>query len=566
MNKEKALRILGLTEPFTREELNKRYRILAKENHPDYHPEKTQIMQEINYAKEYLEKNYTFSSTELTEYKKKKLEEFKKFISLNMSDYSECFSQFINLNKDLLTYVLSFASVYDKKEFDLLYNSSISDIKEKYKFLKVDYFKENYIDDNNISINYNCNVQEFYNQLLKIKHIYSREVHFKKKIKETVQKYASYTGYSTLCKKIEEEIEKIILECKNSKYRNQDDYLNKFNQNIDSLFKKYFSILNDINTIEDYFKSMYSSEILTLVYSLYSSSISIDEISKNSGMSSREIKLYCELIDFKNKYLNSNIFTQECELSFNNIKNEYNNLIKNNEIKLNQDKINDIYNRILDNYHHALSSLSPLDNFNEKEKMSDILRKVFKIFELVVSGKLAIDSLYVLDNITFTNLENDNKLLSEIKPNVFDQNNSLTIYIDETSRQILVLKDKKVYYFSNDSSILGSVSESNRSFNHFLSINEYLEKANYVGIKTTLVRTYNKYVELVDYLYEYNDIVFFKDQNGNIKFTNIRNANLNKSFIQRTTTLNDKDEFLQVLSEQLNCAIIEYEEKQNRKR
>lgn len=563
MNKAKALRILGLSEPFTKEDLIKRYRILAKENHPDYHPEKTQIMQEINFAKEYLEKNYDFSVAEFEDYKKQKLEEFKKFILLDMSDYSECFSKFNGLNNDKLNFITSFSKVYDKKEFDSLFNSSILDIKGKYKSLELDYFKENYIDSINVYINYDCSVQSFYDKLLKIKYTYSREIQFNKKITQEVQKYASYNGYSIFASKIEEEKEKIVLECKNCKYKNQDNYINKFNQKIESLFTGYFSVLNDINTMEDYFKSMHSNEILTLVYSLYNSSISIDEISKNSGMSKEEIEIYCKLINFKNSFLKSEYFTQEFELSLNNIKIEYNNLRKVNDLKLNQAKIIVIYNRLLNNYHRVLSSLNPLENFREKEKMSDILKQVFEIFELVKNGKLGIDSLYMLENITFTNLENDNKLLSEVKSNIFTKDNSINIYIDYTNMQIEVLKDDKTYIFLSDGSVH---SMPTRTFNNCITIDEYLSIANYIGLKSSIVRSYNKYVEVLDYLYEYCDFIFFKDQNGTIRFTNSKNAPLDKYFIQKITDLSNKDEFLNVLSEQLNSAILEFEEKQNRKR
>ena len=570
MNKEKALRILGLTEPFTKEELIKRYRILVKENHPDYHPDKTEIMQEINYAKEYLEKNYTFSSTELIEYKKKKLEEFKKFVSLNMSEYSKCFLKFKKdiewLFKYLNDELVNNNTIDFKEGIDSVFNTAFFTLEKYFKDLKYDYFNENYIDDNNISINYDCNVQEFYDQLLKIKYSYSREVQFIIKITEAIQKYSSYIGYSILEEEIDLEAEKIIAKCKASKYRNQDNYINEFNNNIDILFKKYFDMLSKINAMEEYFENMYSNEVLTIIYSLYSSSISIEDISKNSGMNKKEIKLYCELIKIKNRLLKPINKIQECEISLNNIKDEYNNIMKINELKLNEKEINEIYNRVLYRYHSVLSGLSPIDNFKEKEKMADILRKVFEIFELVVNGSLSLDSLYMLDNITFVNFENDNELLSKIKPNGSVKDNSISIYVDFRIGRLKVSKNDKCYYFADIGEILSDFTINNKEFYGCITIEEYLEKANYLGLRTIMTRNLKKYSELVDYLYEYNEFVIFRNQKGNFEWTTSKNAAINPVSVQKITELNNKKEFLNALRGQINRTILEYEEKQNRAR
>jgi len=99
-----------------------------------------------------------------------------------------------------------------------------------------------------------------------------------------------------------------------------------------------------------------------------------------------------------------------------------------NELKSSQKEITGIYNRVLDNYHKMILSLIPIDILKKKKKCHDILRKLFEIFELVVNGILSIDSLYMLDNITLVNFENDNNLISEIKSNSPVKDDSIVIY------------------------------------------------------------------------------------------------------------------------------------------
>ena len=194
MNFEKALRILGLNSNFTEEELKKAHRELANKYHPDRNksPEAEAMMKDINEARDYLanyfrmfKNNYTRNtsqssannSREAEMYYQEKLDELSNIAKFDFNKYKV--SNKIKVVIDAIKQIVHYYSIYakNKKEKEIVhqeYEEYLKMIKYRFKELTAKFYKENGIDEKIVkeTINYNCSLEELYEQLLKIRNKY----------------------------------------------------------------------------------------------------------------------------------------------------------------------------------------------------------------------------------------------------------------------------------------------------------------------------------------------------------------------------------------------------------
>ena len=214
MNFEKAINILGLKSNFTAEELKRAHRELVNKYHPDRNrtPEAEEKTKEINAAREYLAKylkesksRYNPSNSEQTyknnnqdtfnfrEYRDKKTDEIYNIIDFDFDKYfdiykvTETIKGFIQTIRTIAFSSYSKITIMKTKEsIDNEFNKTINEIKDVFKLIKEAFYKENSINESDVeeNINYDCTLEEFYEQLLKIKNKYSINAIIKEKYKE----------------------------------------------------------------------------------------------------------------------------------------------------------------------------------------------------------------------------------------------------------------------------------------------------------------------------------------------------------------------------------------------
>lgn len=132
-----------------------------------------------------------------------------------------------------------------------------------YKELQREFFEKHIINERVISetINYNCSLDDFYEQLLKIKDKYSIENVFLRKIEETTEKYKYYAGYDIARAEIEARKrkynEKVEVLQKNidiftteELYKLMQNFLKQLEDEIEEIFSQVFVIKNKIDKLE----------------------------------------------------------------------------------------------------------------------------------------------------------------------------------------------------------------------------------------------------------------------------------------------------------------------------
>ena len=202
---EKALNILGLKPNFTEAELKKVHRALVNEYHPDRNknPEAEEKMKEINAAREFLARylkngfqneqpnynSYNKNSIDIEIYRIQKYDKLEEIIKFDFNEYkvSENIKNIIQTIKSfVIQFSVSTIVMKNKLDIDDAFNDCLKKIKNYFKKIKELFYFEYQIDRVSAekSINYDCTLEEFYNQLLKIKNKYSKDSMIERKQKE----------------------------------------------------------------------------------------------------------------------------------------------------------------------------------------------------------------------------------------------------------------------------------------------------------------------------------------------------------------------------------------------
>ena len=192
MTYDKALKILGLSEGFTDDDLDKNHKTLAKKYHESNFVGKSEeeqkvaqeTLKEINAAFVFFRdlKKRNGAYFDLVKYKveiENKINSY--WIKATISDKD--LLEKVKTNAKLSCSFLFFKNT--KEGLDDILKSFLADLKNIYTSYKETFFEREYISDDAVEeIDYNCNVETFYKQMLRFKDKYSRKIIFEKKFKQ----------------------------------------------------------------------------------------------------------------------------------------------------------------------------------------------------------------------------------------------------------------------------------------------------------------------------------------------------------------------------------------------
>ncbi len=645
-----AVKILGLSNSFTREEEHSAYRELAKKYHPDYYDnaeeskknELHQKMLEINAAHEYLKKkyfsdsgdmnkrvnvgyassysnNYNGNSTnnyydeiELAIYKRETIERIKeKSNVINIQEYPEYAQTFLKKIVDVTdnTIFIIDKICRDKKDVNNQYKFFISFINEQLAKLLIEFCKINNLDNEFIRyrVKYDYSVSKFYEQLEIIKNQYGdRTKQLLDTINKETEKYQNYIGYDELKNNISELKEKTItaigkdfnnegvvhiciknmhttikeifadyfkdfLTRESKKYidyvgyneyikiripgkidlytfyakeRNFDktlkeDFIKKYNDEIENIFARSFSIIDNLKRIKQSFANVPDHLKNESYLNLY-----------------EELKIIEQRFNKKGDDISPNLDDIEKKLE--------KLLILNNNI----DDLNKAYNILITNYHNRLSSINPVD-YRAVQKVNEIFDAAIKIFPKIENQEVEIDTAVdILSKITFNNYNEDMTIIkSANKINI-----ESGVYIKSPDYMKNTYYDESFFYLKEEDGdfIMYNVGLTTTKEvmpidiikKEFISLEEFLKKAEYIGKEYRAVTFNNLILYRLGQVYisKYSDRSSFIIRQG----TN-QNLNTPSDYSVYGGDYKDINELIDIIKKQVERSVNAYEAEEKRK-
>ena len=555
MTFDKALKILGLNKNFTEEELKQSYRKLAQLHHPDRHEKsedrikEEEIMKDINTAKDLLMKhlknnnyqnrtyNRAYSNIDIEENRKTKLKELQRIVSQDfvaeftskLEDLSviinTIFDELENMPMDFYTRT---RRININANIDALYKEYLNKIKNKFKELEIQFYRENYINIGDIkeNTNYDCTLKEFCEQLLKFKDKYSKEAILNKKLEEELRKYTYFAGYEIIETQIKEVIRNFTNKIKKQKFKYNQQDIDDMNKEITDLFNKFFDLKQKIETLEKTIKTINNKEIQEQL-----------ELIKNNLYSGYSFDTFDEQISKLEEMIETYIKENKLKTTF----------------KENEQAINEIYKKMLERYSNVLQSYNITTSLNTIYELNNILNELIRLFQLGCSQYKDLAFFNLFNNINFNDLTNDEKIINKIKNMI--KNKKSTIYIKLKVENSL--DEHSFFWFDEENMIIyricniGTINSEKINYQQltedYISLEDFLDEAKFIGEYKTKLN-----YDLVGIIYEGFGYTIYRGKN---KFAITRDTSLMKTMRSETTEyLNkykDKNYVYEMIEEQL---------------
>ena len=484
MTKIEALSKLGLNINATEEDIKKAYRSLVKKYHPDQFPEGSleqkqaeEKMKEINAAKDALDKmekngkdnpyhqssqSYQQTSIDIEKYKRKMVEKLSQYNSSNnsISDLMKYHNEIVMLIFDFERFIKNFTNKQNIDNAYYLFKNSVKDIFQRFKS---EFFEKYDIDGATIkeTINYECDLEEFYNQLLKIKEKYDLKKMYRKKVEQDLSDYKLRAGYDYLKELIEVVINNILIGLKTNNYNNYEEELNKGKKEIDEVFDLYFNYLTQFNEIQKFLdnESLNDTKVLE-IYTLFKNAwndfndhVSLYDTGENLGKINSLIE----------KYKRHKQLLKELE------------------------SLNDTIKTIINNYNIALQSFTFPYDLEKAELATTLLNEVFSTIKQAELGFVPIESCKRLINLKFINYD-DKSILNSIvgtnnSKNIYIRNCDAYTYDDIILGQVINEDEDNITMQGVDSfySFKEETIDRTTFENTYISITSYIKNSNFCG-------------------------------------------------------------------------------------
>ena len=289
MDDRKAIKILGLSEVFSFNELKKAFRELLKKNHPDnYDQESSEVKEKASEkTREYIEayeylKNKYFPNDDL----KKKINisynhhktsseyEYTSSLALKRSLIYKLekmtYANIFNQEPEIELILKELKRIYQKFSMIIMYDSdktpsewfeiASDEVKKLYNILGEVYFEKYGIDKQ--SINCEFTLESFWNELYEIRKSYENIGNVVKRLSDECEKYQKYYGYKYLKNFILKEIKYCAERIRKI---NGNTYIQLFidimHENIEDYFSNYIELILR-ESLEEYNYLITYSELL----------------------------------------------------------------------------------------------------------------------------------------------------------------------------------------------------------------------------------------------------------------------------------------------------------------
>lgn len=489
MTFDAALKILGLNRNFTEEDLKKAHRKLAQLHHPDRHEKsedrvkEEEIMKDINAAKDYLMKylkdnnhqnrnyNRAYSPIDVEENRKTKLQELRRIVSQSfvaefaakLDDFSVDISTIFYELEDMPTEFYTRACrINTNANIDALYNEYLNKIKDKFKELEQQFYKENYINKSDIkeNINYDCTLKEFCEQLLKFKDKYSKESILKKKLEEELLKYTYFAGYEIIETQIKEIIRNFTNKIKNQRFKYNQQDIDDMNKEITDLFSKFFSLKQKIETLEKTIKTINDEEIKEQF-----------ELIKNNLYSGYPFDSFDEKLSKLEEQIETYIKETKIKTIF----------------KENEQVINDIYRNLIERYSQVAQSYNIINYPSAVDEINKQLNELLQLFQTGCRQYKDLDFFNLFNEITFKSFYNDDKITRKIKNMTKDKKSKIYIKIniegiwDEYSFFWFDEENLTMYRIRNVGTINSEKITYQQLTDDYIALEDFLDEATFIG-------------------------------------------------------------------------------------
>lgn len=493
---EKALAILGLSASYTETDLKRAYHKLMIEYHPDMNIGKSEEelrkaeekAKDINAAYEFLMNKRNFQTLdEIISIYHKKLYKYTDFILIH--------SMFYHYYERIIIIISTFTEQAEKcgsrGKVERLYEESKKKIIQVSDDLCIWYFKKEGIDlQYKEKLNYDCNLEEFYSQLEKIK----VEV-VTKRIQSELIKYENYKGYEYLKPLIEFAC---VNNCEvNAKKVGIEEAIKMMHQEIQELFALYFNLLTRLNVIQQEIEKNHLSAKIKEQY---------DKIvlSFNSGQALADTKKQLDSLE------------KEIE--------------KEKQYLLIVPFINSFFEQIFRKYNEKILQYQIGNDATKIYSLNNLMGFIIKVFELAKSGVISIDSLKLLEGLTFEDELLDANIMASVYHNLTIVNTS-NIYLSKNKSDsdwyVLIEREGKLFlrYKSWSSIKEFSITEQELAL-QCISLEQFIEEMQPVGE----VRNWNKILTR-QVLYANKDyMICLKDDNLIIESYRMKDFKLSRMF------------------------------------
>ena len=477
--------------------------------------------------------------------------ELKKITNFNLSEYKMS-DNIKNIIEKMRQVPENFGSmtnnITNKKRIEDLYDKSIEVIKDYFEELKDKFYKENNINESLVkeTINYDCTLIEFYNQLLKIKEKYSQEYTVEKILEEEIQKYVNYAGYDRIKTLIKYCKNTTLNKIKNNNYQNIEQYTEEMHQDILKVFNRYYSLQQKITKLET----------------------TVNEIDDKN--------IKNKYITIKNRF-KTTIKFDELETMISSLEtliNEYN-LKNQNKLRFqeNEQVINQIYKNLIEKYYESLKGYNIATQIESVKELNEFLNQTISLFTKGCEEYRDLSYFNQFNNIEFKSIYNDIQVIKTILTQL-NQNKKSNIYIKKKDKIQYGNERRSFYYIDEENTIMyrigtlgvESIIEKEDIKNletDYISLEDVLEQSNYVGrYKISAYGIYRYIVyENKDYMIYIEDgkkdLVVLVNPDQHIE-TDLESKDIKPE-------LKDKNTTKELILEQLKQRIAEYEKRYTKK-